>query len=711
MIDQTLAAKIPERIKRLNELAHNLWWAWHPVAREVFRSLDYPLWRDTRHNPVKILCDISPERLKSASNDPAFLSIYDAAVTDFDAELNAKDGWFARHYADRLRGPVVYFSMEFALHSSLPIYAGGLGVLAGDMCKEASDLGLPFTGVGFMYPQGYFHQHVSADGWQVEIFQHLNFQEAPISKVVNARGEPLITQVALGNRSLSIATWQVKVGRVTIYLLDTNVEENSTDDRQLSARLYTADPEIRIQQEITLGIGGVRLLRALGVQPAVWHANEGHSAFMSLERMRELVEGGLAFDEALKRVRQTTIFTTHTPMPSGHDAFTPELITKYFADYRFSLGIDEKRFFALGQPDTRGQSCFNMTALAINTAKKSNAVSRLHEIETKKMWRTAWPDLSADQLPITYVTNGVHVPSWIGLEFTQLFDKYLGPDWPRKQDDPDFWWPVFDIPDEELWNTHIAFKNRLIEIIMARAQARWADGDATAQQVVTMGALLNPKVLTVCFSRRFTEYKRPSLVFRDIDRLKKIVNNPRNPVQIIFAGKSHPADFSGKYLLHTIYAQAQDREFQGRIAFVEDYDMNLARYLVHGADVWLNNPRRFQEASGTSGMKAGINGVLNLSVRDGWWDDGYDGENGWAIGVKAEESSMIDQETSDAEDIYRLLEEKIVPLYYNQDRAGIPHEWTQMVKKSICSILPEFSACRMVKEYVEKLYLNDPDGQ
>jgi starch phosphorylase len=706
MIDLTLSTKIPERIKRIDELAHNLWWAWHPRARDVFRALDYPLWRDTRHNPVKVLCDITPERLNAAAADPVFLSLYESVMMDFDSDLNTQGSWFSTRYPNRLNGPVAYFSMEFALHSSLPIYAGGLGVLAGDMCKEASDLGLPFIGVGFMYPQGYFHQHVSSDGWQLEIYQPLNFNEAPIERLVTPEGKPLIIQVALEARLLSIAAWLVRVGRVNIYLLDTNVEDNAAEDRQLSARLYTADPEIRIQQEIALGIGGVKLLRALGIQPAVWHANEGHSAFMSLERVRELMERGFSFAAALDQVREATIFTTHTPVPSGHDVFTPDLIEKYFTDYRFSLGIDENRFLALGRPDNRGQSGFNMTTLAINTARQSNAVSRLHEIETKKMWRGIWPDLSEDRLPITHFTNGVHIPSWIALEYTQLFEKYLGRDWLRKQDDVDFWTLVLKIPPEEIWHIHRSLKSRLIEIILTRAQARWADGDATAQQVVAMGALLNPQVLTLCYSRRFTEYKRPALILHDVARLKSIINNPLRPVQIIFAGKSHPADFAGKELLHTVYMLVQDREFQGRIAFLEDYDMNLARYLAHGADVWLNNPRRLQEASGTSGMKAAVNGVLNLSVRDGWWDEGYNGENGWAIGAGPAEGSVPDQDINDAGDLYRLLEDEVVPLYYRQDRLGVPQEWVQMIKQSICSILPRFSACRMAKEYTEKLYLS-----
>ena len=700
-----LTSKIPERLNRLNELAHNIWWSWHPRARDVFRILDYPLWRASGHNPVKQLNETTAEKLQAAAEDPAFLAVYDEVISSFDADMQNPATWFAGHYQKDFPGPIAYFSMEFALHSSLPMYAGGLGILAGDICKEASDLGLPLVGVGFMYPQGYFHQHVNEDGWQQEIYQQLNFHEAPIQQVLSSQGQRSIAQVMLANRALSLGVWLVKVGRVSIYLLDTDVEGNTPEDRQISARLYSADPELRIQQEIILGIGGVRVLRALGIHPAVWHANEGHSAFMGLERLREKISEGLTFEQAFSAVQSATVFTTHTPVASGHDVFSQGVIDKYFADYWPSLGIEREKFLALGQPDHRGQSGFNMTALALNTSLQRNAVSRLHEMETRKMWQSAWPGVPLEQVPITHVTNGVHVPTWISYDLVELFDKYLGKDWVEKQDDVNFWKRLLDVPDKEIWTIRRALKSRLIEVIMGRAQQHWLDGEVTAQQVLTMGALLNPQALTIGFSRRFTGYKRPALILHDPERLKKIVNNPWRPVQIVFAGKSHPADFSGKYVLHNICTIAKDREFQGRIAYVEDYDMYLARYLTHGVDVWLNNPLRLQEASGTSGMKAGINGVPNMSVRDGWWEEGYNGSNGFAIGANWESAYSSEQDSEDAESIYRLLEEKVVPLYYQQDRSGVPHEWVKMVKESIISIMPNFSASRMVKEYTEKLYL------
>ncbi len=705
MADHILTAKIPERINRLSELAYNVWWSWHPRARDVFRILDYPLWKTSGHNPVQQLNETSIEKLQAAAMDPAFLAVYDDVIASFDAEMQSPATWFGERYQKDFPGPIAYFSMEFALHSSLPMYAGGLGILAGDICKEASDLGLPLIGVGFMYPQGYFHQHINEEGWQQEIYQRLDFNEAPIRQVLSSGGQRSIAQVMLDNRTLSLGVWLVKVGRVSIYLLDTDIEGNSPEDRQLSARLYSADPELRIQQEIILGIGGVRVLRALGIQPSVWHANEGHSSFMGLERLREKILEGLTFERALTAVKSASVFTTHTPVPSGHDVFSLETMDKYFNDFWPALGIDRDKFLALGQTDHLSQSGFNMTALALNTSLQRNAVSRLHEMETRKMWQSVWPGLPLEQIPITHVTNGVHVPTWISYDLVELFDKYLGKVWVERQDDRDFWKRLLDVPDKEIWTIHRALKSRLIEVIMGRAQQRWLDGEVTAQQVLTMGALLNPQALTIGFARRFTGYKRPALILYDPERLKKIVNNPWRPVQIVFAGKSHPADFSGKYVLHNICTIAKDREFQGRIAYVEDYDMQLARYLTHGVDVWLNNPLRLQEASGTSGMKAGINGIPNLSVRDGWWEEGYNGRNGFAIGVNWEAAYSADQDSEDAESIYRLLEEKIVPLYYQQDSTGVPHEWVKMLKESIISVIPNFSACRMVKEYAEKLYL------
>ncbi len=696
---------LPKRIARLDELAHNLWWSWHPQARDLFRALDYPMWRMTVHNPVKQLRDLNPDKVKAAASDPDFLSLYDSVMAAFDAELSARDTWFNTNYPDLLPGPIAYFSMEFAIHNSLPIYAGGLGILAGDICKEASDLGLPLVGVGFMYPQGYFRQHISAEGWQEETYSQLDFSETPITPVSLPGGRGPLVEVQLDDRVVHIGTWRIEVGRTTIYLLDTDVEQNAPEDRQLSARLYIADRELRIQQEIVLGIGGVRVLRSLGIEPALWHANEGHTAFMMLERIREQVEQGATFDKALQNVRATTIFTTHTSVPAGHDVFSPELVERSFHNYWDSLGIDRDKFLGLGRQNGDGGQSFNMTALALTMSARCNAVSQLHGTVTRRMWHARWPESKEEEVPIIQVTNGIHVPTWIAPEMRHLYDKYLGKDWLEKHDDPRIWDRVMDIPNEELWTVRELLKRKLKGGMLEWAGLRWTEVELMAQQVLAMGALLHPQLLTIGFVRRFVEYKRPALIFRDIERLKRLVKDRWSPVQIVFAGKSHPADFPSKYLLHQVYSLATDRDFQGRIAFVEDYDMHMARYLVQGVDVWLNNPRRLNEACGTSGMKASLNGVPHLSVLDGWWHEASNGENGWAIGDGLEPRNAEEEDRADAEALYRLLEEKLVPLWYERDRRGVPRGWVRVIKEAIRTVAPRFCARRMMKDYTDRLYL------
>jgi len=704
MLKPAMRTRLPKRIDRLDELALNLWWSWHPKARDLFRALDYTLWVISGGNPVKQLRDIEPDRLKAAAVDPSFLALYDSVMSHFDADMSAPNTWFATKHPDKLQGPVAYFSMEFAIHNSIPIYAGGLGILAGDICKEASDLGLPMVGIGFMYPQGYFHQRISADGWQEEIYKQLDFSEAPITPLFSSRWNRNLAEVQLDNRPVHIGAWQIQVGRTTLYLLDTNVEENAPQDRQLSARLYIADRELRIQQEIVLGIGGTRVLRALGVKPSVWHANEGHAAFMMLERAREEIEQGATFDEATERVRATTVFTTHTPVPAGHDVFPVQFVDKYFHNYWDSLKINRDAFLELGQQDGCGD-VFNMTVLALSMAEQCNAVSKLHGKASRKMWHVLWPDSKEDKVPISHITNGVHVPTWLASEMERLYDKYLGPDWKEKHDDPKLWEHIMDIPDEELWAVRQLLKNKLKGAMLGWAQQRWSEAEVQPQQVLAMGALLHPEVLTVGFVRRFAEYKRPALIFRDIERLKRIVKDRWQPIQIVFAGKSHPADFPSKCLLQHVYRLATDRDFQGRIAFMEDYDMHMARYLAQGVDVWLNVPRRLNEASGTSGMKASLNGVPHLSVLDGWWHEGYNKANGWAIGEGPGIYSHEDEDRMDSEALYHLLEEKLVPLYYDRDRSGVPHGWMSVVKEAIRSVGPQFSARRMVKEYADRMYI------
>ncbi len=697
-------SKLPRRIDGLSELAYNLWWSWHIEARQLFKALDNPLWKATGHNPVKLLQQIAPYRLVAAAQDPLFLKKYDSVMSDFKDAMSEGDTWFNTKYPHLAQHTIAYFSLEFAIHNSLPLYAGGLGVLAGDYCKESSDLGLPMVGIGFMYPQGYFHQHISADGWQEEFYEQLNFGEAPIRPVLTAEGQPMNVEVPLDTRSVRITVWQVNVGRVKLYLLDTNVEGNSPPDRELSARLYAGDQEMRLQQQIIIGIGGVRVLRALGIQPVIWHVNEGYAAFMILERVRELVAKGLNFTEAANLVRATTVFTIHTLVSSGSDVFSLDLVEKYFHRYWSHLGLDRKRFLELGIQGT-DNSAFNTTVLGLRMADYRNGVSQLHGGTCRRTWHSLWPDKEEKDVSISSVTNGVHVPTWIAPQAARLYETYLDHDWLKRHDDPTLWEKVLDIPDEEIWATRLWLKNKLISAVKERARRRWVQDHVEPAQALAMGGLLDPEALTIAFCRRFTSYKRATLIFHDFDRLKRILQNELQPLQIIFAGKAHPNDERGKQLIQKIYNAAKAPEFGGQIVFVEDYDMHMARYLVHGADVWLNTPQPLHEASGTSGQKAVLNGVLHLSVLDGWWCEGYNGKNGWTIHGDSETSDSTDQDKTDAEALYRLLEDKVVPLYYDRDINGVPHGWIQVIKEAIRSNAPLFSARRMAKEYTEHMYL------
>jgi starch phosphorylase len=693
------AQKLPKRIIGLDELSRNLWWSWHHEARELFKILDRPLWKATSHNPVQLLQMVKPYRLVAVAEDPIFVKKYDAVMSHFQADMAEVKTWFPTQYPRLAEHTIAYFSMEFALHNSIPIYAGGLGVLAGDYCKEASDLGLPLVGIGFMYPQGYFQQRISDEGWQEEIYRQLNFDETPVVPVLDDRKQRVKIEVELNSRKVYVAVWQVNIGRVKLYLLDSDVEENSLADRQLTARLYGGDRELRLQQEIILGVGGVRMLRALGVVPAVWHANEGHAAFMMLERCREMVEQGLDFRQAAERVRAASVFTTHTPVPAGNDAFTHDLMAKYWHNYWDKLGLNRDGFLKIG---TLGQE-FNMTVLGLRMAQYRNGVSKLHGAVCRRMWCSLWPETSEQEVPISSVTNGIHVPTWVAPQMARLYEKYLGADWLDRHDDAALWERIEDIPDEELWITHLWLKSKLVSLAQSRARKRWSENCGAPATALAMGALLESGVFTIGFSRRFTDYKRAALILSDINRLKKMFQDELRPVQIVFAGKSHPNDSNGKHLIQEVYNVARNPEFHGRIAFIEDYDMHLAHYLVPGVDVWLNTPRLLQEASGTSGMKAVVNGVPHLSVLDGWWYEGYNGANGWAI--NNETADPDEQDRADASDLYHLLEEKVIPLYYDRDLNGVPHGWLRVVKQAIRSCAPLFSSRHMAKEYAESMYI------
>ncbi|MCW4000348.1 MAG: alpha-glucan family phosphorylase [Candidatus Bathyarchaeota archaeon] len=700
---ETRLSVIPPRIGRLFELANNLWWSWNEGGRQVFRSLDYALWRTSGHNPVKQLRTIDPQRLEAAARDPAFLELYDAVMQEFDAEMSRPPQWCGQTSPDVPKGPIAYFSAEYAIHNSLPIYAGGLGVLAGDICKECSDRSLPLVAVGFMYPQGYFRQRISAEGEQQEDYLQIDFNDAPISPCAWPYGCGPLIPIDLADRQVYVKVWQVRVGRVNLYLLDTNVEENTEADRTLSARLYTADQEERLRQLIVLGVGGARTLRELHIEPVVWHANEDHTAFMMLERLRLERAQGASLEQAIENVRSCTVFTTHTPVPAGHHVFSLYLMDRYSRNLWEPLGIDRGTFARLGQYPGLDNDRFNLTAFAFRLSSRSNAVSKLHGEVTRRMWQVLWPRKTAEEVPILSITNGVHLPAWQAPEIGALCEKYLSPDMHKRQDSQEYWDCIDSVPEQALWQLRQTLKSRMMLTVQDRAQRRWTHGSAAPQQLTAMGTMLDPYALTIGYARRFTEYKRPYLLLADMERLKRIITNPERPVQIIFAGKSHPADYQSKLLLKRVYEVALDRGFQGRIAFIEDYDLNLSRDLVRGVDVWLNTPKRLQEASGTSGMKASLNGVVNFSVLDGWWAEAYNGKNGWAIGdftVPREE-----EDRSDAESLYSQLENQITALYYERDRRGIPNGWISAVKEAIKTVTPRFNTCRMMKEYTTQMYL------
>lgn len=696
-----LDQKMPSKISRLPELAYNLWWSWKPDARALFRLLDETMWRSTQHNPVQMLKEMSEEQLQAAANDSLFYRHYSKVMMELDEELANGHTWFQKHKSQYKGLTVAYFSAEFGLHNSLPIYSGGLGILSGDHAKEASDLGIPLVGVGFMYPQGYFRQRVPSHGWQEAMYEQLDMSQAPIRPAIGPDGGEVRVSVQMGGRIVYARVWHVQVGRVPLYLLDTDVDDNDPWDRELSARLYSGDVESRIRQEIMLGIGGVRALRALGIQPNVWHMNEGHSAFLILECIRELVASGMIFKEAKALVRARSLFTTHTPVPAGHDAFHFDLLERYFSGYWSELGLGRDEFLELGGHEEEWGNGFNMTVLALRMSGQANAVSALHGKISRDMWQGVWDVDDVDQVPIGHVTNGIHVPTWSSNEIHAIFSKYLGPDWVERHDDPALWERVNDIPDDELWDTHLRLKRKMISLFRERARRSWIAGRSDPTQVLTGGTLLNPAALTIGFARRFATYKRAALIFSDFERLRPILLDAHRPVQLIFAGKAHPADDPGKLLIQSVYNFAKHNQLGGRVAFVEDYDMHMARYMVQGVDVWLNTPRRPREASGTSGQKAALNGVPNLSILDGWWVEGYSGANGWAIGKETELDDEGAQDAEDAASLYALLEDEIVPLYYERDRDGIPRGWVAMMRESIRSNVPRFCTRRMLKEYAD----------
>ncbi|QDU64781.1 Maltodextrin phosphorylase [Planctomycetes bacterium Pan216] len=707
----SILPRVPERIKALERIASNLWWAWNPEAISLFRRLDENLFSATNHNAIKMLGLVDQDRLDQLVDDSGFLSHLDNVTQALDDYMSAST-WFKEEHGDRTDMKVAYFSAEFGLHESLPIYSGGLGVLAGDHLKAASDLGIPLVGVGLLYQQGYFRQYLNADGWQQEHYPQNDFYTMVCEIERDGSGEEVKVSIEYPGRTVVARVWKVQVGRVPLYLLDANIPENSPEDRQITAQLYGGDQDMRVRQELLLGVGGLRAVRALGIEPSVCHMNEGHSAFLSIEKIATAMEKHkIDFDTASKTVASGCVFTTHTPVEAGNDMFPPYLVDTYMAPFYKRLGIDREKFMGLGRqhPEDKGEP-FCMTVLALRLANHANGVSKLHGQVSRRMWKKIWPDVPEGDVPISSITNGIHVKSVLSAEMSQLYDRYLGVDWGDRPGDHSIWQRVEQIPDAELWRIHERRKERLVAFARRRMKRQLGVRNAPASEIQMADSILDPDALTIGFARRFATYKRGTLIFRDLDRLAKIVNDPNRPVQFIFAGKAHPRDNGGKELIaHIVHVSRRD-EFRRRIVFLEDYDLNVARYLVQGVDVWLNNPRRPLEASGTSGMKGPTNGNLNMSVLDGWWVEGFAHDNGWAIGGGEEYSDLNYQDEVESRAMYELLEKEVAPLYYGRQADGLPRGWIHYMKRSMMTVCPTFNTNRMVQEYTERFYIDAHDG-
>ncbi len=697
---------LPEKLKPLKRIAYNVWWSWDHDATELFRRLDRDLWEETGHNPVKMLGKISQERLNTTALDDAYLAHLDRICRRMDAYIEGSR-WFDKVEDPNGRGRVAYFSLEFGLHECLPIYSGGLGILAGDHLKSASDLGIPLVAVGLLYRQGYFQQYLNADGWQQEQYPDNDFYNMPVTLMLRDDGRPIRFHIDLAGQEVVVQIWQVNVGRITLYLLDTNLRCNRIEDRQVTAQLYGGDNEMRIRQEIILGIGGLRALEALDIKPTVCHMNEGHAAFLSLERIRKVMEEKqVSLPEAREATVCGNVFTTHTPVPAGHDVFPPTMMEKYFGHYYKSLGLSWQDFLAFGRNDASDmQESFSMTNLALRLSTHRNGVSQLHGEVSRHLCSTVWRDVPVDEVPITSITNGVHVMSWISNEMCELFDRYLGPQWRTHPTTPDLFNRVDNIPDEELWRTHERRRERLVSYSRKRLRWQLERRGASPADIKMSEEVLDPEVLTIGFARRFATYKRGALMFRDIERFARIIADEDRPVQVIFAGKAHPHDTGGKELIRKIVHFVREDVFRRRVVFLENYDIDVARNLVQGVDVWLNTPRRGMEASGTSGMKVLGNGGLNCSILDGWWCEGFAPDTGWAIGhgESYDDGNYADEVESNA--IYDLLEKDVVPLFYDRGYDRLPRSWIRMMKSSIKKLTPRFSTSRMVAEYGQGFYV------
>ncbi|MBV9618400.1 MAG: alpha-glucan family phosphorylase [Verrucomicrobia bacterium] len=695
---------LPAVLEPLREITFNLWWTWEPSARRLFRHLDPDLWNRTNHNPVRMLQLSRQARLEELAQDKAFLRELKQVHDTFRNYLARQDTYGKGGAGAAIKKPVAYFSAEFGFHESIPNYSGGLGILAGDHCKSASDLDLNFIAVGLLYRHGYFRQEIDKDGAQQAISLNQNFHHLPLREV-QRDGANLLVSVRILDREVFAKIWQLQVGRISLFLLDTDISENTAEDRLITAELYGGDQEMRMRQEIMLGIGGVKALNALGIEPEVFHMNEGHSAFLALERIRRrVVDKKLDFYSALQIAASANVFTTHTPVPAGNDSFPRDMMRKYFGEFAKDLGIPFDELLSFGQTRTDRSEPFSMTILALRLSRHSNGVSKLHGDVSRSLWRDVWNGVPVHEVPITSITNGIHTKTWMAPEFSALYTKCLG-EWEEHVTEPDFWQRVIDIPDAQLWETHQQLKQRLVEFVRERVRLRGERIGDSPEAIRNVNRILDPEILTIGFARRFATYKRGALLFSDKERLKRLLNDTTRPVQFIFAGKAHPRDEGGRALIQEVYKFSREAGFENRVVFLEDYDSYIARRLVQGVDLWLNTPLRPMEASGTSGMKCCPNGGINLSVLDGWWHEGFNGINGWAIAPEINDGTVEFQTAVDANSLYQLLENQIIPLYYAKPDGRLPLAWLQLMRESIRSVTPIFNTHRMVKEYTERLYI------
>ena len=708
----TVKPQLPKSINRLDEIANNLWWSWNSEYLRLLKKIDRDLWETVEKNPVKFLKRVSQERLEMSAKDSSFVKEYEKVLKNYEDYMSSKDTWFSKKYPENKNDLIAYFSAEYGLDETIPIYSGRLGILSGDHLKSASDLGIPLVGVGLLYKNGYFHQKIEGYGIQKSEYKNIELDNMPIHPVKDEDGEDLLIEVKFQKRTVYLKVWKINVGRICLYLMDSDIDKNSPEDRETTLKLYGGDQDMRIRQEIVLGIAGVRLLKKLGLNPTIYHMNEGHSAFLTLELIKNTIaEKEVTFEIAKDIVSSKTVFTTHTPVPAGNDIFPTDLVERYFNEFWPKMGLGREEFLKLGmKPCDQLEPGFNMGILALKIAGKKNGVSKLHGEVSRELFGDVWPNIAANESPITYVTNGIHTCTWVPQNLKELYNKYLTspatPYWQDKIYLDETWKRIKNIPDNELWNAHLERKEKLIQIIKDNTTNRLRRAGVSYDEIKEMISGISSNDLIIGFARRFATYKRATLIFNDLERITEILNDKEHPVRLVFAGKAHPADKEGQDLIKFIHEISMKPQFRGKIFLLENYNIAMSRYLISGVDVWLNNPRRPMEASGTSGQKASVNGVVNFSVLDGWWAEGYDQTNGWTIGTDKEYSSYAEQDIADSQSMYRTLETKIIPTFYNRPSENEPsEEWMKIMKQSIITTGGKYSTARMLVDYTNNLYI------